>query len=226
MLFLHRCKRKEMLAGRLENVTQTISKILQGYDIRLRPNFGGEPLHVGMDLTIASFDAISEVNMVSLNIATKCINHIVNGIQFYTGLYYNNVFESVLARRAPGFQHLRTVLWFRCRRRWGQRCADAIWWLCREDLGPRHFLCQRQEQVSRLIRQLQLLHINISYLSVILASYMMSLSAISWCASVATAPLPMACALPRHSPAWWICTITHWTRRTAPWKLRAVSRVA
>ncbi|KAL9880757.1 gamma-aminobutyric acid receptor subunit beta-like isoform X2 [Glossina fuscipes] len=57
-----RCKRKEMKAGRLENVTQTISKILQGYDIRLRPNFG-DPLHVGMDLTIASFDAISEVNM-------------------------------------------------------------------------------------------------------------------------------------------------------------------
>ncbi|KAH8273285.1 hypothetical protein KR018_004825, partial [Drosophila ironensis] len=58
-----RCKRKEMLASRLENVTQTISNILQGYDIRLRPNFGGDPLHVGMDLTIASFDAISEVNM-------------------------------------------------------------------------------------------------------------------------------------------------------------------
>ncbi|XP_070138344.1 gamma-aminobutyric acid receptor subunit beta-like [Drosophila bipectinata] len=60
---LVRCKRKEMLASRLENVTQTISMILQGYDIRLRPNFGREPLHVGMDLTIASFDAISEVNM-------------------------------------------------------------------------------------------------------------------------------------------------------------------
>lgn len=27
--------------------------------------FSGDPLHVGMDLTIASFDAISEVNMVS-----------------------------------------------------------------------------------------------------------------------------------------------------------------
>ncbi|XP_052867820.1 gamma-aminobutyric acid receptor subunit beta-like isoform X2 [Anopheles cruzii] len=53
---------KSMAAGRLENVTQTISRILEGYDIRLRPNFG-EPLHVGMDLTIASFDAISEVNM-------------------------------------------------------------------------------------------------------------------------------------------------------------------
>lgn len=26
----------------------------------------GDPLHVGMDLTIASFDAISEVNMVSM----------------------------------------------------------------------------------------------------------------------------------------------------------------
>ncbi|EDS40962.1 gamma-aminobutyric-acid receptor a beta subunit 1, 2, 3 [Culex quinquefasciatus] len=52
-----------MAAGRLENVTQTISRILEGYDIRLRPNFGGDPLTVGMDLTIASFDAISEVNM-------------------------------------------------------------------------------------------------------------------------------------------------------------------
>ncbi|XP_011298250.1 gamma-aminobutyric acid receptor subunit beta-like isoform X2 [Fopius arisanus] len=50
-------------SDRLENVTQTISRILDGYDIRLRPNFGGDPLKVGMDLTIASFDAISEVNM-------------------------------------------------------------------------------------------------------------------------------------------------------------------
>lgn len=56
-----------MAASRLENVTQTISRLLEGYDIRLRPNFGGEPLFVGMDLTIASFDAISEVNMVSSN---------------------------------------------------------------------------------------------------------------------------------------------------------------
>ncbi|XP_069679059.1 gamma-aminobutyric acid receptor subunit beta-like isoform X2 [Periplaneta americana] len=50
-------------SDRLENVTQTISRLLQGYDIRLRPNFGGDPLYVGMDLTIASFDSISEVNM-------------------------------------------------------------------------------------------------------------------------------------------------------------------
>ncbi|GLV35758.1 Ligand-gated chloride channel homolog 3 [Carabus blaptoides fortunei] len=52
-----------MISDRLENVTQTISRLLEGYDIRLRPNFGGDPLYVGMDLTIASFDAISEVNM-------------------------------------------------------------------------------------------------------------------------------------------------------------------
>lgn len=32
---------KEMAASRLENVTQTIARILEGYDIRLRPNFGG-----------------------------------------------------------------------------------------------------------------------------------------------------------------------------------------
>ncbi|XP_063706317.1 gamma-aminobutyric acid receptor subunit beta-like [Culicoides brevitarsis] len=54
---------KSLAASRVENVTQTIARILDGYDIRLRPNFGGEPLTVGMDLTIASFDAISEVNM-------------------------------------------------------------------------------------------------------------------------------------------------------------------
>ena len=29
--------------------------------------FKGDPLHIGMDLTIASFDSISEVNMVSGN---------------------------------------------------------------------------------------------------------------------------------------------------------------
>lgn len=29
-------------ADRLENVTHTVTRILDGYDIRLRPNFGGE----------------------------------------------------------------------------------------------------------------------------------------------------------------------------------------
>lgn len=130
-----RCDYKDLAAARLENVTQTIGRVLEGYDIRLRPDFGGkfdwmvghlcsalkckcctfrikckktsifvgephqsrwssnfvqsnfmliamlcfpikhnpfdikhsgDPLRVGMDLTIASFDAISEVNMVSV----------------------------------------------------------------------------------------------------------------------------------------------------------------
>ena len=52
-------------ANSLENVTKTIGNLLDGYDIRLRPNFGGDPLYVGFDLTIASFDSISEVSMVS-----------------------------------------------------------------------------------------------------------------------------------------------------------------
>jgi gamma-aminobutyric acid receptor subunit beta len=46
-----------------ENTTKLISKILRNYDIRLRPKFGGDPLDIGMDITIASFDEISEVNM-------------------------------------------------------------------------------------------------------------------------------------------------------------------
>jgi hypothetical protein len=33
------------MSDRLENVTQTISRILDGYDIRLRPNFGGKFSH-------------------------------------------------------------------------------------------------------------------------------------------------------------------------------------
>uniref|UniRef100_T1IP40 Neurotransmitter-gated ion-channel transmembrane domain-containing protein n=1 Tax=Strigamia maritima TaxID=126957 RepID=T1IP40_STRMM len=45
------------------NVSRIIDHLLQDYDIRLRPNFGGQPLRIGMDLTIASFDSISEVNM-------------------------------------------------------------------------------------------------------------------------------------------------------------------
>ncbi|KAF0311303.1 Gamma-aminobutyric acid receptor subunit beta-like [Amphibalanus amphitrite] len=49
----------------LGNVTKTIYRLLTGYDIRLRPNFGGQPLYVGMELNIASFDSISEVNMLS-----------------------------------------------------------------------------------------------------------------------------------------------------------------
>ncbi|KAA0198215.1 hypothetical protein HAZT_HAZT002906 [Hyalella azteca] len=47
----------------LYNISQTIEALLDGYDIRLRPNFGGEPCYIGMDITIASFDSISEVNM-------------------------------------------------------------------------------------------------------------------------------------------------------------------
>lgn len=69
---LSRCSRGDLGSGgsssfglsrRVENVTQTIGELLEVYDIRLRPNFGGKALHVGMDMTIASFDSISEVNM-------------------------------------------------------------------------------------------------------------------------------------------------------------------
>uniref|UniRef100_A0A3Q3ADQ0 Gamma-aminobutyric acid type A receptor subunit beta4 n=2 Tax=Kryptolebias marmoratus TaxID=37003 RepID=A0A3Q3ADQ0_KRYMA len=41
----------------------TVDKLLKGYDIRLRPDFGGSPVIVGMSINIASIDSISEVNM-------------------------------------------------------------------------------------------------------------------------------------------------------------------
>ncbi|MGH0126273.1 UNVERIFIED_CONTAM: hypothetical protein FKN15_027923 [Acipenser sinensis] len=46
-------------------VKETVDKLLKGYDIRLRPDFGGLPLDVGMSIDIASIDMVSEVNMVS-----------------------------------------------------------------------------------------------------------------------------------------------------------------
>ncbi|ESP02384.1 hypothetical protein LOTGIDRAFT_138579 [Lottia gigantea] len=48
---------------RFRNVTDTIDGLLQGYDIRLRPSFGDEPLNIGIEVILASFDSISEVNM-------------------------------------------------------------------------------------------------------------------------------------------------------------------
>ncbi|EFX89331.1 hypothetical protein DAPPUDRAFT_310319 [Daphnia pulex] len=57
---------------RLKNVTNVLGQLLDDYDIRLRPDFGGDPLYVGMDITVASFDAISEVNMDYT--LTLCLN--------------------------------------------------------------------------------------------------------------------------------------------------------
>ncbi|XP_015907046.1 gamma-aminobutyric acid receptor subunit beta-like [Parasteatoda tepidariorum] len=57
------CCRQVESPAQLDNVTDILKTILEGYDIRLRPNFGGAPLLIGMDMVIASFDSISEVNM-------------------------------------------------------------------------------------------------------------------------------------------------------------------
>ncbi|XP_048459657.1 gamma-aminobutyric acid receptor subunit beta-2a isoform X3 [Rhincodon typus] len=44
-------------------VKETVDRLLKGYDIRLRPDFGGDPVRVGMNIDIASIDMVSEVNM-------------------------------------------------------------------------------------------------------------------------------------------------------------------
>nr|XP_023691892.1 gamma-aminobutyric acid receptor subunit beta-3-like isoform X2 [Paramormyrops kingsleyae] len=44
-------------------VKETVDKLLKGYDIRLRPDFGGAPIAVGMSIDVASIDKVSEVNM-------------------------------------------------------------------------------------------------------------------------------------------------------------------
>ena len=59
---LNKKKRLEANAP-FENITAVIQELTRDYDIRLRPNFGGNALEIGFDIIIASFDAVSEVNM-------------------------------------------------------------------------------------------------------------------------------------------------------------------
>lgn len=40
--FFIRCDHKGYSAAQLENITKTLTQMLEGYDIRLRPNFGGK----------------------------------------------------------------------------------------------------------------------------------------------------------------------------------------
>ncbi|KAM9762071.1 gamma-aminobutyric acid receptor subunit beta-3 isoform 4-T4 [Menidia menidia] len=49
--------------GNMSFVKETVDKLLKGYDIRLRPDFGGPPVAVGMSIDVASIDMVSEVNM-------------------------------------------------------------------------------------------------------------------------------------------------------------------
>uniref|UniRef100_A0A8C7YE98 Gamma-aminobutyric acid type A receptor subunit beta3 n=1 Tax=Oryzias sinensis TaxID=183150 RepID=A0A8C7YE98_9TELE len=51
------------LPGNMSFVKETVDKLLKGYDIRLRPDFGGPPVAVGMSIDVASIDMVSEVNM-------------------------------------------------------------------------------------------------------------------------------------------------------------------
>ncbi|KAI4535615.1 hypothetical protein MG293_014841 [Ovis ammon polii] len=57
--------------GNMSFVKETVDKLLKGYDIRLRPDFGGPPVCVGMNIDIASIDMVSEVNMLRDDSAEK-----------------------------------------------------------------------------------------------------------------------------------------------------------
>ncbi|XP_030065520.1 gamma-aminobutyric acid receptor subunit beta-4 isoform X1 [Microcaecilia unicolor] len=57
------CCAQSLPSGNISVVKKTVDKLLKGYDIRLRPDFGGSPVTVGMSIHISSIDQISEVNM-------------------------------------------------------------------------------------------------------------------------------------------------------------------
>uniref|UniRef100_A0A8D0LAZ8 Neurotransmitter-gated ion-channel ligand-binding domain-containing protein n=1 Tax=Sphenodon punctatus TaxID=8508 RepID=A0A8D0LAZ8_SPHPU len=60
------CAQSVNETGNMSYVKETVDRLLKGYDIRLRPDFGGPPVDVGMRIEIASIDMVSEVNMVSI----------------------------------------------------------------------------------------------------------------------------------------------------------------
>ncbi|CAL9698778.1 unnamed protein product [Knipowitschia caucasica] len=66
------CARSVNEPGNMSFVKETVDKLLQGYDIRLRPDFGGAPVAVGMSIDVASIDMVSEVNMVSARTWHQC----------------------------------------------------------------------------------------------------------------------------------------------------------
>ncbi|MBN3299055.1 GBRB1 protein, partial [Amia calva] len=57
------CAQSANEPSNMSYVKETVDKLLKGYDIRLRPDFGGPPVDVGMSIDIASIDMVSEVNM-------------------------------------------------------------------------------------------------------------------------------------------------------------------
>ncbi|KAF7711953.1 gamma-aminobutyric acid receptor subunit beta-3 isoform X5 [Silurus meridionalis] len=57
------CAQSANEPGNMSFVKETVDKLLKGYDIRLRPDFGGAPVSVGMTIDVANIDMVSEVNM-------------------------------------------------------------------------------------------------------------------------------------------------------------------
>ncbi|XP_023677993.1 gamma-aminobutyric acid receptor subunit beta-1-like [Paramormyrops kingsleyae] len=63
MIAMVRCAQSATEPRNMSYVKSTVDKLLKGYDIRLRPDFGGAPVDVGMSIDISSIDMVSEVNM-------------------------------------------------------------------------------------------------------------------------------------------------------------------
>ncbi|XP_075799250.1 gamma-aminobutyric acid receptor subunit beta-1 isoform X2 [Microtus pennsylvanicus] len=57
------CAHSSNEPSNMSYVKETVDRLLKGYDIRLRPDFGGPPVDVGMRIDVASIDMVSEVNM-------------------------------------------------------------------------------------------------------------------------------------------------------------------
>lgn len=66
-----------MAASRLENVTQTIARILEGYDIRLRPNFASINCIKLIIFSVLLFFAVETLNLRDDNMNNDLLSLII-----------------------------------------------------------------------------------------------------------------------------------------------------
>ncbi|KAK3862057.1 hypothetical protein Pcinc_032045 [Petrolisthes cinctipes] len=68
IILVFSCPEKPGRVGQItpsRNISRLLDNLLQGYDQKLRPNFGGEPTTVEIDIEVRSMSQISEMDMVS-----------------------------------------------------------------------------------------------------------------------------------------------------------------
>ncbi|CAG9854553.1 unnamed protein product [Phyllotreta striolata] len=67
-----------------QNISTLLDNLLRGYDNSVRPDFGGPPTVVEVDIMVRSMGPISEMDMVLMNQLIDFIRHLIDSFQTYS----------------------------------------------------------------------------------------------------------------------------------------------